>query len=92
MADSHSHGRTQRAVSTANTAGLTQRELEFLYWRAIGRSSKETGMILGIAAVTVRRGLSAAMEKLDSDCACQAVAKAVAWGLIQVPGAEVSHG
>jgi LuxR family quorum-sensing system transcriptional regulator SinR len=66
------------------TPRLTPREREVLQWVAGGKTYWEIARILGISERTVRHFMSACREKLDAVSNKQAVAKAVAGGLIKV--------
>ena len=62
---------------------LSEREEEILYWTAAGKTSPETGMILGLSEKTVQYHLYNSMKKLDVYSKPQAVAKAILLGLIK---------
>ena len=76
----------QRVVSTAEFPlqhqQLTAREHECLLWAAEGKTSWETAQILGISERTVTFHLQKAGEKLECANRQQAVARAIAQGLI----------
>jgi LuxR family transcriptional regulator, quorum-sensing system regulator SolR len=61
---------------------LTQREREVLRWTALGKTSDEIGMILGISARTVNFHITMVLEKLEAVNKTQAVAKAVILDLL----------
>jgi len=63
---------------------LSDRQLECLHWSAAGKSSYETGLILGISERGVNWHISNAMKALGAVNRTQAVAKAVSSGLIDV--------
>jgi len=63
---------------------LSRRELECLQWAANGKTAWETSSILSISEATVRIYLDSARHKLDSATKVQAVAKAIALGVIRV--------
>ena len=63
---------------------LTQNELEGLKWAASGKTVWETSVIMSISQRTVRFHLDQARRKLNSATKIQAVAKAVATGLINI--------
>ncbi len=67
----------------AGTVRLSDREEEILYWTAAGKTSSETGMIIGISEKTVQYHLYNSMKKLNVYSKPQAVAKAVLLGLIK---------
>lgn len=66
------------------TPRLTPREREILQWVASGKTYWEIARILDISERTVRHFMAACREKLDAVSNKQAVAKAVAGGLIEV--------
>lgn len=61
---------------------FTAREIECLTWVAIGKSSYEIGMILGISHNTVDFHVKNVMNKLDASSRTFAVVKALRIGLI----------
>lgn len=61
---------------------LSAREIECLKWAAVGKSTWDTSQILRISERTVKFHLDTARHKLDCLTKVQAVAKAVAIGLI----------
>jgi DNA-binding CsgD family transcriptional regulator len=63
---------------------LARREKECLQWAAAGKTAWETSMILNISEATVRVYLDSARHKLDSITKVQAVAKAIALGIIKI--------
>lgn len=63
---------------------LIDLELECLKWAASGKSIWETSVILNIAERNVRYHLDQARRKLQCATKIQAVAKAVATGLINI--------
>lgn len=66
-----------RRNSPANMPSLTIREREVLRWTAMGKTSDEIGIILGISARTVNFHVTTILEKLEAVNKTQAVAKAV---------------
>lgn len=54
---------------------LTRRELECLHWTAQGKSTGETGQIIGVRPCTVTFHLENAKRKLGVRSVCQAVAR-----------------
>jgi DNA-binding CsgD family transcriptional regulator len=62
---------------------LSPREEECLRWAALGKTSWEMSEILGIAERTVKKHVGSAMLKLGVTTRTQAVAKAIAQGLIR---------
>jgi len=73
----------QRALMPA--APLTRRELEVLKWASVGKSSSETGKILGITERTVNFHFRNILLKLDAVNRAQAVAVALKLGLLGLP-------
>lgn len=67
-----------------NPAGVvfSQRETECLRWAADGKTAWEIGKILGIAETTVRSHLDSTVTKLKVNNRQQAIAKALAMGLV----------
>jgi DNA-binding CsgD family transcriptional regulator len=61
---------------------LSSRETEILQWIAAGKSQQDVAEILGIAQRTVEVHLSSGREKLGALNTPQAVARAVALGII----------
>lgn len=61
---------------------LSQRELEVLHWAAVGKSSWEMSMIIGVSERTVNFHLYQAARKLDVKGRRAACARATALGLI----------
>lgn len=63
-------------------ARLSDREVQCLTWAARGKTSVEIAVILGITERTVRKHVGAAMGKLSVSSRAQAVARALALGVI----------
>jgi DNA-binding NarL/FixJ family response regulator len=61
---------------------LTERERDVLRWTAAGKTSSETGMILGISARTVNYHMTSILLKLNAVNKTQAVVKAVMLDLL----------
>jgi len=61
---------------------LSQREVEILQWIAAGKSQQDVGDILGISHRTVEVHLRSGRDKLFALTTPQAVARAIAMGLI----------
>lgn len=55
---------------------LRPRELECLHWLALGKTSPEVAVILGLSVQTVRWYVKEARRKLDAHTIAQAVAEA----------------
>ncbi len=68
-----------RALRAPN---LSQREVEILQWIAAGKSQQDVGDILGISHRTVEVHLRSGRDKLYALTTPQAVARAIAMGLI----------
>jgi DNA-binding CsgD family transcriptional regulator len=62
---------------------LSDRERECLLWASEGKTSWETGVILGISERTVNKHVESASAKLSCSSRVQAVVKAIRLGLIQ---------
>lgn len=81
------HDAVQRIIGAVEeglpNAALTRREQECLVWSAEGKSSWETGRILGISENTVIFHLRNAGRKLNVSNRQQAVARAISLGLIK---------
>lgn len=63
---------------------LTERELECLKWAAAGKTTWDTSVILGMSERAVKFCLDGARHKLNCTTKTQAVAKAVALGIVSV--------
>ena len=63
---------------------LTEREKEVLTWVGGGKTSSEIAIILGLSERTVNFHCDQAMKRLDVINRTQAVAKAMAYGLIDI--------
>lgn len=61
---------------------LSKRELECLKWVALGKTSWETGRILGLSEHTINFHMRNACQKLGADNRLAAVAIALRQGLI----------
>ena len=73
----------ERRRHTFATA-LTQRECDCLQWAAAGKTSIETGIILGLSPHTVNQYLSSATVRLEAVNRTHAVTKAAQMGLINL--------
>lgn len=80
----HQRSEELAALEQAGTAGLSEREVETLKWSAYGKTSEEIALIMGITERTVRKHVGSAMTKLDVKTRVQAVAQAVAAGLVKI--------
>lgn len=67
----------------AHKISLTRREAEVLNWVSAGKTSWEISRILGLAEATVIFHISNASRKLQTTTRTQAVARALALGLLQ---------
>ena len=63
---------------------LSRRERECLYWSAMGKSSWDTGTILGISPNTVNHHIKNAMRKLETGSRIAAIVRAIQKGLLLV--------
>ncbi len=61
---------------------LTEREIESLQWTALGKTSEETAIILGVSRRSINFHVNNAKNKLDTMTRSHAVARASALGLI----------
>lgn len=76
-------------VQSKRPSGLiTTREVEVLVWVREGKTNDEIAVILGLSMLTVKNHLRHAMKKLDVRTRGQAVAKAIALGLLRAQGRE----
>ena len=68
------------------TRVLSPRQTECLRWASLGKTSKETALILGVSERTVNFHLCGAFEKLAVHSKHAAVAKALSLGLLADDG------
>lgn len=83
----HVHDAVRRTVGVPQVAGvphLTPRERECLTWVAAGKTAWEIGQILHLAETTVVYYCENAKKRLESKTMPQAVARAIAFGLIRL--------
>jgi DNA-binding CsgD family transcriptional regulator len=78
------HRRVVAEVFGEEGPRLTARELECLRWVALGKSTGEIAVILGISTHTTRDYLKSVHYKLDCVTSAQAVSKAVRLGLLNL--------
>lgn len=81
----HMHDTVMRSDALSNMLrppSLSRRESEILQWTAAGKTQADIGGILSISSRTVEVHLRSAREKLYSLTTAQAVARAIAMGLI----------
>jgi DNA-binding CsgD family transcriptional regulator len=71
-------------VSVQPAGELTAREREILHWTALGKTSGEVGMILGVATRTITFHIARILVKLEAKNKIQAVVKALQLNLIHV--------
>ena len=71
---------------------VSARELEVLTWVRDGKTNGEIAAILGLSALTVKNHLFRAGKKLDVRTRGQAVARAIALGLLSAHGAPGASG
>ncbi len=74
--------RSHTLTRTLRAPGLSNREIEILQWIAAGKSQQDVGDILGISVRTVEVHLRSGRDKLYALTTPQAVARAIAMGLI----------
>jgi LuxR family quorum sensing-dependent transcriptional regulator len=63
---------------------LTPREREVLQWIAVGKTSWEIGVMLGISEQAINKIISGTMIKLDAVTRTQAVVTAIRCGDIEL--------
>jgi DNA-binding NarL/FixJ family response regulator len=80
----HRLQRRQDHPSPQSDIHLTDREREVLTWVGRGKTSSEIAIILGVRERTVNFHCDQAMKRLDVMNRTQAVAKAIAHGLIAI--------
>ncbi len=76
--------RAQQTEKEAEAVRLSLREANCLRWKALGKTDDEIAGILGISAHTVRFHLESARARLNAANTMNAVAKALALGLINM--------
>lgn len=74
--------RSHMLTRTLRAPHLSSREIEILQWIAAGKSQQDVGDILGISVRTVEVHLRSGRDKLFALTTPQAVARAIAMGLI----------
>lgn len=74
--------RSHTLTRSLRAPNLSQREVEILQWIAAGKSQQDVGDILGISHRTVEVHLRSGRDKLYALTTPQAVARAIAMGLI----------
>jgi DNA-binding response OmpR family regulator len=74
--------RAEGRIGSTSQVHLTGREKEVLTWVARGKTSSETAIIIGLTERTVNFHCDRAIKRLDVINRTQAVAKALAAGLI----------
>lgn len=81
----HLHDAALRAEKIPNRkVRLAPREIDVLHWAALGKTSAETAIILGLGERTVRFYIEVARYKLGAVNITNAVAKAIVLNLISV--------
>lgn len=73
-----------RAADVAHPIHLTPREREIMSWAARGKTVQDTADILHISSETVEWHFKGVLKKLDATNKTHAVAKCIAWGLIDL--------
>jgi DNA-binding CsgD family transcriptional regulator len=76
--------RKEAAAADSSAALLSARELECLHWGALGKTSREIGMILGISQRTVYFHMNNAAAKLNVYSVKHAISRALSSGLVQI--------
>jgi DNA-binding CsgD family transcriptional regulator len=76
------HPQRRHHPTTLMETGLTRQERNVLTWVARGKTSSEIGLILGLSERTINFHCANAMRRLDVIKRTQAVAKALAAGMI----------
>ncbi len=74
--------RERQTVGLPLGENLTEREIESLQWTALGKTSEEAAIILGVSRRSVDFHVNNAKNKLDTVTRSHAVARALALGLI----------
>ena len=72
------------AGTTPKPYHLTAREMECLYWVAVGNTDEQIATLMGIGRWTVVGHIKSAKYKLDSPNRAAAVAKALSCGLLDI--------
>jgi DNA-binding CsgD family transcriptional regulator len=80
----HQRSEELSAQRQSSTIRLSERERETLRWAAYGKTSEDIALIMGISERTVRKHVGSAMLKLDVTSRVQAVARAIAAGLVHI--------
>ena len=78
----NTYSRERREVSSALTPELSAREIEVLHWTAVGKTTWQTSMIVGLAENTVKFYLKNVIAKMGCANRVHAVAKAVSQGIV----------
>jgi DNA-binding CsgD family transcriptional regulator len=81
-----------RGQARAAMPTLTGREIECLNWVALGKTSWEISLILGISARTVDFHVQNAMSKLDANSRQQAIYNAMSMGILPASPAGARPG
>jgi DNA-binding CsgD family transcriptional regulator len=76
--------RVSRAPEVIVMSSISPRERDVLKWVRSGKTNAEIGAIIGISENTVKYHLKAIMQKLDTGTRAQAVAVALAKGIIEM--------
>ena len=74
-------------VISGRSARLSPRERDVVGGLAVGESTEQIGLMLGMSPHTVRTHLRNIMRKLEANTRAHAVAIAIGDGAIQPPGA-----
>jgi len=76
----------KNALESVKDKTLTPRELECLKWAALGKTSADTALILGVSEATVAFHLKNAMAKMNAASKAHAVALAISRGWVELKG------
>lgn len=76
----------QMAEHLASRAGakLSEREQAVLRWSALGKTSDEIALLLGVKERTVRKHIASSMDKLGASSRIQAVSQALLAGFVKI--------
>jgi DNA-binding CsgD family transcriptional regulator len=84
FAASKAHSLSRQPQVAALRSALTRREREVLQWISAGKTSWETGLILGVSERAINNVIADAMIKLDAVTRAQAVVNAIRSGDIEL--------
>ena len=72
------------AIDVRETISLSSRETEVLTWAALGKTSDDIALLLGLTERTVRKHIDSAMKKLGAASRTQAVSQALLSGIVKI--------